>query len=87
LRELFEVLDAHLKSLHQGDDGELRELDEDERAAFDYGMQMRDAILTRLEEHRKVAEVFRRRPEQVQQAYANIRNGLDDPAGDTRRSG
>ena len=48
-------------------------------------MEMRDEILKRLEEHRKISEVFRRRPEAVQQAYANIRHGLDDPAGDTRR--
>jgi HK97 family phage major capsid protein len=85
LRKLFEVLDAHLKSLHQTDDGELRELDDAEQGAFDLGMQMRTAILDRLEEHRKVSEVFRRRPEAVQQAYANIAYGLDDPAGDTRR--
>jgi HK97 family phage major capsid protein len=85
LRKLFGVLDAHLKSLHQTDDGEIRELDDAEQAAFDLGMKMRDEILNRLEEHRKISEVFRRRPEAVQQAYANIRHGLDDPAGDTRR--
>jgi HK97 family phage major capsid protein len=85
LRQLFEVLDAHLKSLHQTDDGELRDLDDAEQGAFDLGMQMRTAIMDRLEEHRKISEVFRRRPESVQQAYANIRYGLDDPAGDTRR--
>ena len=85
LRKLFTVLDAHLKSLHQTADGELRELDTAEQNAFELGMEMRDEILTRLEEHRKISEVFRRRPEAVQQAYANIRHGLDDPAGDTRR--
>jgi HK97 family phage major capsid protein len=85
LRQLFEVLDAHLKSLHQTDDGEIRDLDDAEQGAFDLGLQMREEILNRLEEHRKISEVFRRRPEQVQQAYANIRYGLDDPAGDTRR--
>src|SRR6266704_3213109 len=85
LRKLFGVLDAHLKSLHQTDDGELRELDDAEASAFELGMRMREEILSRLEEHRKISEVFRRRPEAVQQAYANIRHGLDDPAGDTRR--
>jgi hypothetical protein len=85
LRKLFGVLDAHLKSLHQTDDGEIRELDNSEAAAFELGMRMREEILNRLEEHRKISEVFRRRPEAVQQAYANIRHGLDDPAGDTRR--
>jgi HK97 family phage major capsid protein len=85
LRKLFTVLDAHLKSLHQTDAGELRELDDAEQSAFELGMEMRDEILSRLEEHRKISEVFTRRPERVQQAYANLRHGLDDPAGDTRR--
>jgi len=85
LRKLFGVLDAHLKSLHQTDDGEIRELDAAEQGAFSLGMEMREEILKRLEEHARISEVFRRRPEAVQQAYANIRHGLDDPAGDTRR--
>jgi HK97 family phage major capsid protein len=85
LRKLFGVLDAHLKSLHQTDDGEIRELTDAEQGAFSLGMEMREEILKRLEEHAKISEVFRRRPEAVQQAYANIRHGLDDPAGDTRR--
>jgi HK97 family phage major capsid protein len=85
LRKLFEVVDAHAQSLHQTDDGELRDLDEDERAAFDLALEMREAILNRINDHNKMAAVFRRRPEKVEQAYANIRHGLDDPAGDTRR--
>jgi HK97 family phage major capsid protein len=85
LRKMAEVLDAHLKALHQTDEGELRDLSDDEESAFNLGMQLRTAILDRLDEHTKIAEVFRRRPAVVQQAMANIRYGLDDPAGDTRR--
>jgi len=85
LRKMAEVLDAHLKSLHQSDEGELRELSADEESAFNLGMQLRNEILDRLDKHTKIAEVFRRRPAVVQQAMANIRYGLDDPAGDTRR--
>ena len=85
LRQMLEVLDAHLKSLHQSDEGELRDLSDEEESAFNLGMQMRTGIMDRLDKHTKIAEVFRRRPEVVQQAYANIRYGLDDPAGDTRR--
>jgi len=85
LRQVLEVLDAHLKSLHQSDEGELRELSDDEESAFNLGMQLRTAIMDKLDNHTKIAEVFRRRPAVVQQAYANIRYGLDDPAGDTRR--
>ena len=85
LRQMLEVLDAHLRSLHQTDEGELRDLDDAEQGAFDTGLEIREAIVDRLDKHAKVAEVFRRRPAAVQQAMANIRYGLDDPAGDTRR--
>src|SRR6266567_2453311 len=85
LRKMAEVLDAHLKALHQTDEGELRDLTDDEESAFNLGMQPRTEILDRLDKHTKIADVFRRRPAVVQQAYANIRYGLDDPAGDTRR--
>ena len=85
LRQMLEVLDAHLKSLHQTDEGELRDLTDEEESAFNLGMDLRTAIMDRLDKHTKIAEVFRRRPAVVQQAMANIRYGLDDPAGDTRR--
>jgi len=85
LRKMLEVLDAHLKSLHQSDEGELRDLTDEEESAFNVGMDLRTEIVERLDKHTKIAEVFRRRPAVVQQAMANIRYGLDDPAGDTRR--
>ena len=85
LRQMFEVLDAHLKSLHQSDEGELRDLSDEEESAFNLGMQIRTEIMDRLDKHVKISEVFRRRPQAVQQAMANLRYGLDDPAGDTRR--
>ena len=82
---MLEVLDAHLKSLHQDEGGELRELESAEQAAFDLGMQLRDEIIGRLDEHSRISEVFRRRPDAVKKVYANLQYGLDDPAGDTRR--
>lgn len=85
LQQMFEVLTAHLRSLHQTDEGELRDLDDSEQAAFDLGMDLRAKIEARLENHKKVAEVFRRRPAAVQQVYANLKHGLDDPAADIRR--
>jgi HK97 family phage major capsid protein len=84
LDKMFKVLDAHLRSLHQTDEGELRDLTDDEQAAFDHGMQLREAIEKKLENHRAISEVFRRRPESVKQVYSNIRNGLDDVSGVTR---
>ena len=87
LRNTLEVLDAHLLSIHQTDLGELRELDAAEREAMETGIQIRTAIIERLEEHQRVSEVFRRRPKQVEQALRNIRGGLTDEYGasDVRR--
>jgi len=86
LRQMFEVLDAHLRSLHQSDEGELRDLSDAEQGAFDTGMEIRAAIEARLKKHAEISEVFRRKPDKVVQALSNIRYGLDDvPGGDVRR--
>ena len=80
LRQMLEILTAHLRSLHQTEEGELRDLSDDEQAAFDTGLKIRDAIEKRLENHAKVSEVFRRRPDAVKKVYDNIRLGLDGDA-------
>jgi HK97 family phage major capsid protein len=86
LQAFIEVLDAHLRSLHQDEDtGELRDKTPDERKAFDYGLAVRDKAMKRLEEHRAVAEVFRRRPKSVESAMSAVRHGLEEPYGDVRR--
>lgn len=77
LHQLIEVTDAHLRSLHQGEQGEIRDLSVAEQTAFDYLIEVRKAAVKRLEEHRSVAEVLSRRPEAVKRVYANIRNGID----------
>lgn len=84
LRELVEVMDAHLRSLVYEDTGEMRDMSPDEDKAFKYGLRVREAARKRIEEHRAISEVFTRRPEAVKKVYANIRNGLDDYAGVTR---
>jgi len=81
LNKLLLVMDAHLRSLHQTDEGELRELSEDEQSAFDTGMEIREAIVAKLDHHAKVSEIFRKRPEAVKKVYESIRHGLDDNAG------
>lgn len=85
LDAFIKVLDAHLRSLHQTDNGELREKSPVEKKAFDYGLKLRDIAIARLDEHRAVAEVFRRKPKAVERALANIKYGNDDPLADVRR--
>jgi HK97 family phage major capsid protein len=85
LRQMLDITDAHLRSLHQSDEGELRDLDGDEQAAFDALLEIREAIVTRLDNHTKIADVLRRRPAAVQQVMTNIRLGLDDGNADVRR--
>src|SRR6266498_3276280 len=85
LEKFIDVLDAHLRSLHQTDEGELRDLDDAEQQAFDYGMAVREKAITRMEEHRRIAEVFRRKPKAVEVALSRSFSTPDDPFGDVRR--
>ena len=85
LRQMSDVLTAHAKDLHMNDVGELRDLDANERKALDMMIEIRTAIEERLAEHDKLMEVFRRRPQAVQQVYANLRSGLPDSTDDVRR--
>lgn len=86
LARYVEVLDAHLRSIHQDEEtGELREKSPDEQKAFDYGLKLRDLAIAKVEEHRNIQEIFRRKPQAVTRALANIKYGSDDPYSDVRR--
>src|SRR6266545_6144157 len=85
LRNMVEVLDAHLRDMHQSETGELRTLDADEQKAFDLGLEIRETAIRMVEEHERIAAIFRRLPKAVERVYANIRHGLDDTASDVRR--
>lgn len=82
----IEVLDAHLRCLHQDEDtGEIRSMSLDEHKAFDYGLVMRDIADKLVEHHRAISEVFNKRPRAVQAALNGVKNGLDAQFGDVRR--
>lgn len=85
LRNTLEVLDAHLRALHQTDEGELRDLTTDEESALEAGLEIRKEIVARLEKHAKISEIFRQKPKAVERALSNIRYGLDEVSGDVRR--
>ena len=85
LASFVEVLDAHLRSIHQTDEGELRDKTPEEQKAFDYGLKLRDIAITKIDQHRSIQEVFRRKPKAVERALANIKYGQDDPYADVRR--
>jgi HK97 family phage major capsid protein len=86
LQRFVEVLDAHLRSIHQDENtGELRDKTAAEQTAFDYGLKLRDLAISRIDEHRAVQEVFRRRPKAVEAALLNISRNPDDAYGDVRR--
>ena len=86
LEKFLSVLDAHLRSIHQTDEGELRDKTAAEQKAFAYGLKLRDLAITRIEEDRAVREVFSRRPKAVQVAIAaNAYDQPNDPFGAVRR--
>jgi HK97 family phage major capsid protein len=78
LQQLVKVIDAHLRSLHQTDEGELRQLDQAEQRAFDTAMEIREKAMSMLEEHERISEVLRRRPKAVESVYKAVKYGLDD---------
>jgi HK97 family phage major capsid protein len=81
-----DVLDAHLRSIHQDDNGELRDKTSAEQKAFAYGLKLRDLAIKRIDEDRAIKEVFRQRPKAVQTAIASAALGAsDDPFGAVRR--
>jgi HK97 family phage major capsid protein len=83
LRDIVTVLDAHLRSLHQTDAGELRDLAEEEEAAFDLGMEIREKAIDMLDKHDKIRQIFNRQPAAVAKAFNNIR-GVDPSTDITR---
>lgn len=87
LQKYIEVLDAHLRSIHQDENtGEIRDKSPAEQSAFDYGLKLRDFALNKIESHRAVQEVFQRRPKAVEAAMLNLQNrDRQDPYGDVRR--
>lgn len=85
LQHFVEVLDAHLRSIHiEEATGALREKTPAEQTAFDYGLRLRDLAIKKIDEHRAVQEVFKRRPKAVEQAMFNAPRS-DDAYGDVRR--
>ena len=86
LTAYIEVLDAHLRAIHQDEDtGELRDKSPAEQKAFEVGLKLRDLGMKMLEEHRAIAEVFRRRPKSVTAALSGIKNGVDGALSDVQR--
>jgi HK97 family phage major capsid protein len=86
LQQFVEVLDAHLRSIHQDEDtGELRDKTPAEQTAFDYGLKLRDVAIRKIEEHRAVQAVFAKRPRAVVDALAGLGRSKDDAYGDVRR--
>ncbi|HEU4542574.1 MAG TPA: phage major capsid protein [Jiangellaceae bacterium] len=85
LVQYVEVLDAHLNDLHMTESGELRDRTPDEQRAFDYGLKLREIALNKIDHHRNVQQIFKRKPKAVERALANIKYGQDDVYADVRR--
>jgi HK97 family phage major capsid protein len=85
LNQYVELLDAHLRSMHTDEDtGVLRDKSPEEERAFAYGLKLREIAITKIDEHRAVQEIFKRRPKAVERVMANLGNS-DDAYGDIRR--
>jgi HK97 family phage major capsid protein len=85
LDHFVQLLDAHLRAIHQDEDtGELRDKTPDETKALAYGLKLRKIALDKIDEHRSMQEIFRRKPKSVERVMANLGKS-DDAYGDIRR--
>lgn len=85
LEQMLPVVDAHIRSLHMDDRGGIRDLEPDEDTAFRSLISLRDQIVGRLNEHRKVEKVLNQRPEKVNIALKSLGFDPNDPFSDVRR--
>lgn len=85
LRQIIETLDNHLRTLHQEEDGSLRSLSEDEQKAFDAGMAVREKGMEILEDHARIATVFKNNPKAVDGIFNIVKGQVDDRDLDVRR--
>ncbi len=84
LQKIVDTLDERLRALHQTPEGELRILEDHEQRAMSLGLEIRRQAIAMLEEHAKIAEVFRTKPRAVQTPLANLIRSDDDPGGSIR---
>src|SRR4051812_44870809 len=77
LNDLIVVAAAHIQSLHQDDRGGLRTLSEPEKTAMKQLVEVRDAALKRLADHKEVEEVLSRKPEGVRKALDHLTTRRD----------
>lgn len=86
LVDVVEVLDAHIRALHQNDDGTLKDRTPEEQSAFDYALLLREKAVAKVEEDRRIVAVFENKPKSVVATLAALKaGGRDDAYGDVRR--
>lgn len=84
LNQTVQLIDARLRDLHQGENGELRDLSDAEDQAFQYLIEVRKVAIKRLENHRNLIEVLQQETPSVKRVYQNIRRGVDGPSSVAR---
>lgn len=81
LRNMVDQLDEGIRSLHQTPGGDIRDLNEDETKALNLLIDVRALAVAKLEDHKRVAEVLRKKPEVVQTVF---NNRFEDTYADVR---
>lgn len=71
LRNMVDQLDEGIRNLHTTPGGDIRDLDTDETQALNLLIEVRELAMTKLEEHKRVSEVLRKKPEAVQTIFTN----------------
>lgn len=84
LRNMVEKLDEKIRNLHQTPGGDIRDLNDDETKALNVLLEVREVAMKKLDDHARIAEVLRAKPQSVQTAFSN---NFEDAYADVRSMG
>lgn len=84
LRAIVEGLDERIRTLHQNDAGELRQLTDAEDDAMRLCLEVRAEANKRIEKHIEISEVLRSRPKSVTNLAPSLIGGGEDPYANIR---
>jgi len=85
LREIAEALEARVRRTIQTDEGELRDLSDEEQAGVDLMLKIRAAAIKRIERHNSIMKTLRDKPAAIESPYMNLKKSLGVDVRDVGR--
>jgi HK97 family phage major capsid protein len=84
LVKVVATLGDKIRALHQTPEGEVRILEEHEQRAMAILLEVRSQAMSMIEEHNKIADALRTKPQSLLRATVHLLAADDDPGGNIR---